>query len=46
MGVSTMEAHLSHVDRKLRIRSRAGLGSRLATTVDEVAKPMEGTPQS
>ena len=29
MGVSTVEAHLSHVYRKLGIRSRAGLGSRL-----------------
>ena len=42
MGVSTVEAHLSHVYRKLGIRSRAGLGTRLQAT----AKPMEGTPQS
>jgi DNA-binding NarL/FixJ family response regulator len=28
MGVSTVEAHLSHVYRKLGIRSRAGLGTR------------------
>jgi DNA-binding CsgD family transcriptional regulator len=29
MGVSTVEAHLSHVYRKLGIRSRAGLGGAL-----------------
>jgi DNA-binding CsgD family transcriptional regulator len=46
MGVSTVEAHLSHVYRKLGIRSRAGLGTRLATPVDAVAKPMERTPQA
>jgi DNA-binding CsgD family transcriptional regulator len=42
MGLSTVEAHLSHVYRKLGINSRAGLGSRLATTV----KAVEETPQS
>ena len=42
MGVSTVEAHLSHVYRKLGIRSRAGLGPRLETA----AKPAEGTPQT
>ena len=31
MGVSTVEAHLSHVYRKLGIRSRASLGSHLVT---------------
>jgi DNA-binding CsgD family transcriptional regulator len=31
MGISTVEAHLSHVYRKLGIRSRAALGSRLVT---------------
>jgi ATP/maltotriose-dependent transcriptional regulator MalT len=46
MGVSTVEAHLSHVYRKLGIRSRAGLGARLAKAVDEVAKAVEGTPQT
>jgi DNA-binding CsgD family transcriptional regulator len=46
MGLSTVEAHLSRVYRKLGIRSRAGLGASLATALDEVAKPMEGTPQS
>jgi DNA-binding NarL/FixJ family response regulator len=42
MGVSTVEAHLSHVYRKLGIRSRAGLGAHFQSS----AKPMEGTPQS
>jgi ATP/maltotriose-dependent transcriptional regulator MalT len=46
MGVSTVEAHLSRVYRKLGIRSRAGLGTRLATAMDEVAKPVKGAPQS
>ena len=46
MGVSTVEAHLSRVYRKLGIRSRAGLGARLATAAAERAKAMEGTPQS
>ena len=41
MGVSTVEAHLSHVYRKLGIRSRAGLGAQLQAA----AKAMEGTPQ-
>jgi DNA-binding CsgD family transcriptional regulator len=31
MGVSTVEAHLSHAYRKLGIRSRAGLGAALTT---------------
>jgi DNA-binding NarL/FixJ family response regulator len=46
MGVSTVEAHLLRVYRKLGIRSRAGLGVRLATDgvaqdkpVDETARP-------
>ncbi len=37
MGVSTVEAHLSHVYRKLGVR-RAGLASRLAIPVDEPAE--------
>jgi DNA-binding CsgD family transcriptional regulator len=46
MGVSTVEAHLSHVYRKLGIRSRAALGSRLATPVDTVSKPVDEAAQS
>jgi DNA-binding CsgD family transcriptional regulator len=42
MGVSTVESHLSRVYRKLGVRSRSGLGSRLETA----AKPAEGTAQS
>jgi DNA-binding CsgD family transcriptional regulator len=42
MGLSTVEAHLSHVYRKLGIRSRAGLGSRLAGAF----KATERTPQT
>jgi DNA-binding CsgD family transcriptional regulator len=42
MGLSTVEAHLSHVYRKLGIRSRAELGSRLSPA----PKPVEGTAQS
>jgi ATP/maltotriose-dependent transcriptional regulator MalT len=37
MGVSTVESHLSRVYRKLGIRSRAELGSRLTTPRDETA---------
>ena len=37
MGVSTVEAHLSHVYRKLGVR-RAGLAARLAVSVDEVVE--------
>jgi DNA-binding CsgD family transcriptional regulator len=46
MGVSTAEAHLSHVYRKLGIRSRAGLGARLATPVDIAAKRVDEAAQS
>ncbi|MGN6167686.1 MAG: ATP-binding protein [Solirubrobacteraceae bacterium] len=46
MGVSTVEAHLSHVYRKLGIRSRAGLGSRLGKPVDMPAKPVDELAQS
>ena len=46
MGVSTVEAHLSHVYRKLGIHSRAALGSRLATPVDTVSKPVDEAAQS
>jgi DNA-binding CsgD family transcriptional regulator len=41
MGVSTVEAHLSRVYRKLGIRSRAGLGSRLTTPMEAVGKPVD-----
>ena len=37
MGVSTVEAHLSHVYRKLGIRSRTQLGPRLAMQREEAA---------
>ena len=38
MGVSTVEAHFSHVYRKLGIRSRTELAGRVAITVDEAAQ--------
>jgi DNA-binding CsgD family transcriptional regulator len=38
MGVSTVEAHLSRVYRKLGIRSRSGLGPALAKLRDEAAQ--------
>ena len=38
MGVSTVEAHLSHVYRKLGIRSRTELAGRIATARDETVK--------
>ena len=38
MGVSTVEAHLSHAYRKLGIRSRAELGARLAKHRAEAAQ--------
>jgi DNA-binding NarL/FixJ family response regulator len=41
MGVSTVEAHLSHVYRKLGIRSRAGLATRLPIARDDAAKPVD-----
>jgi DNA-binding CsgD family transcriptional regulator len=46
MGLSTVEAHLSHVYRKLGIRSRAGLGKWLATEGSGAAKAVAGTPQT
>jgi ATP/maltotriose-dependent transcriptional regulator MalT len=46
MGVSTVEAHLSHVYRKLGIRSRTGLRSRLPIAADDVAKPVDEAVQS
>jgi DNA-binding CsgD family transcriptional regulator len=38
MGVSTVEAHLSRVYRKLGIRSRSALGARLAKPRDETVQ--------
>ena len=38
MGVSTVEAHLSRVYRKLGVRSRTELAGRVATERDEAAK--------
>ena len=46
MGVSTVESHLSHVYRKLGIRSRAGLGARLATPVGTAANPVDEIAQT
>jgi DNA-binding CsgD family transcriptional regulator len=46
MGVSTVEAHLSHVYRKLGIRSRAGLGARLSTPRVAAAKSVDEAGQS
>jgi DNA-binding NarL/FixJ family response regulator len=46
MGLSTVEAHLSHVYRKLGIRSRAGLGKWLATEGSGAAKPVAEVPQT
>ena len=41
-GVSTVEAHLSHVYRKLGIRSRAGLGVPARHRADDGPKPVDG----
>jgi len=46
MGVSTVEAHLSHAYRKLGIRSRAGLGAQLALAGDAATKPVDPGAQS
>ena len=46
MGVSTVEAHLSRVYRKLGIRSRGGLASRLAIRPDDVPNPVDGAVQT
>jgi ATP/maltotriose-dependent transcriptional regulator MalT len=46
MGVSTVEGHLSRVYRKLGIRSRAGLGARLATAGFEARGDVRVDPQS
>jgi DNA-binding CsgD family transcriptional regulator len=44
MGVSTVEAHLSHAYRKLGVR-RAELAGRLAIAVDDPAKAMDESAQ-
>ena len=46
MGVSTVEAHLSHVYRKLGIRSRAELAGRLARQVDAAANARDEAAQT
>lgn len=44
MGLSTVESHLSHVYRKLGIRSRTELAHQLAASVREGdANPMRGS---
>ena len=45
MGVSTVEAHLSHVYRKLGVR-RAELATRLATREEETAKALDEATQA
>jgi ATP/maltotriose-dependent transcriptional regulator MalT len=45
MGVSTVEAHLSRVYRKLGIRSRTELAGRIVTRGDGPAKTMDETAQ-
>jgi DNA-binding CsgD family transcriptional regulator len=42
MGISTVEAHLSRVYRKLGIRSRTGLAGRIAAPRDETAEASGG----
>jgi DNA-binding CsgD family transcriptional regulator len=46
MGVSTVEAHLSHVYRKLGIRSRTELAAGVDTRGDGVAKAMGDAAQA
>jgi ATP/maltotriose-dependent transcriptional regulator MalT len=41
MGVSTVEAHLSRAYRKLGVRSRAALASRLAPAADHLVRPVD-----
>jgi DNA-binding CsgD family transcriptional regulator len=45
MGVSTVEAHLSRVYRKLGLRSRTELAGRIATPRDEAAKAVDRAAQ-
>jgi DNA-binding CsgD family transcriptional regulator len=46
MGVSTVEAHLSRVYRKLGIRSRTELGREIATLGGEAAKARDAASQA
>ena len=43
MGVSTVEAHLSRVYRKLGVRSRTELAGRIATPRDAAARRLDPT---
>jgi DNA-binding NarL/FixJ family response regulator len=45
LGVSTVEAHLSRVYRKLGIRSRTELAARIAALKDGTAKSRDETAQ-
>ena len=46
MGLSTVEAHLSHAYRKLGVRSRAALASRLAPSADGFVRPVDEAGQT
>ena len=46
MGLSTVEAHLSHAYRKLGVRSRAALASRLARSADDLVRPVDEAGQT
>ena len=46
MGLSTVEAHLSHAYRKLGVRSRAALASRLAPSGDGLVRPVDEAGQT
>jgi len=46
MGVSTVEAHLSRIYRKLGLRSRTELAGRIATERDEAAKTRGGRAEA
>ena len=46
MGVSTVEAHLTRVYRKLGIRSRTGLAGRIAPPRDEAAQASDAVDKA